>query len=55
MSVFEGIRIALGKRGDLDSMVLTSTLDGYWTSFSDAIYVADRFSALATSGIEVAF
>jgi hypothetical protein len=50
-----GLRIALGKAGALDDLVLTTTLDGYWTSFADAIYVTDRLSALATTALEVAF
>lgn len=50
-----GLRLALGKRGRLDDFVLTTTLDGTWTSFADAIYVTDRLSALAVTSLEVAF
>jgi hypothetical protein len=50
-----GLRIALGKAGALDDIVLTTTLDGYWTSFADTLYVTERFSALATTALEVAF
>ena len=50
-----GIRIALGKSGALDDLVLTTTIDGYWTRFIDAIYVEDRFSALAATALEMAF
>jgi hypothetical protein len=50
-----GLRIALGKPGRVDDVILTTTLDGYWTSFADAIYVTDRFSALMTTGLEIVF
>lgn len=50
-----GLRIALGKAGALDDLVLTTTLDGYFTSFADTLYVTERFSALATTALEVAF
>jgi len=50
-----GFRIALGKDGALEDLVLTTTLDGFWTSFADALYVKERFSGLITTGMEVAF
>lgn len=50
-----GMRIALGGAGALDELVWTTTLDGFYTSFSDAIYVTTRYSALLTTGMEVTF
>lgn len=50
-----GIRFGLGKAGAIDDWVLTSTLDGTWTSFRDALYVTDRFSGLVTTALEVTF
>jgi len=50
-----GIRLALGKTGAKDDIGLTLTTDGTWTSFSDAIYVKDRFSAYATTALDVVF
>lgn len=50
-----GFRLALGKAGAVDDVVLTTTLDGFYTSFADAIYVKERFSALAAMGLEVTF
>ena len=44
------MRIALGSAGALDDLVWTTTLDGFYTSFSDAIYVTKRYSALLTTG-----
>ena len=50
-----GTRIALGSAGALDDLVWMTTLDGFYTSFSDTIYVKTRFSALLTTGMEVTF
>jgi len=50
-----GMRIALGGAGSLDDLVWTTTLDGFYTAFSDAIYVTTRYSALLTTGMEVTF
>lgn len=50
-----GARLALGKAGAVDDIALTTTLDGYWTSFADTLYVTTRFSVLATTALEVAF
>jgi hypothetical protein len=50
-----GLRVSLGNPGALDDLVLTSTVDGYWTSFADALYVKERFSGLVTTSLEVAF
>jgi hypothetical protein len=50
-----GLRLALGKRGRLDDWLLTTTLDGTWSSFADTIYVTDRLSALVVTSLEVAF
>jgi hypothetical protein len=50
-----GFRIALGKAGAMDDLVLTTTLDGFYTSFADTIYVKERFSALAATALEVTF
>ena len=50
-----GLRLALGKAGALDDSVLTTTLDGSWTSFADALYVTERFSALLATSLEVTF
>ena len=50
-----GMRIALGGVGALDDLVWTTTLDGFYTAFSDAIYVTTRYSALLSTGMEVTF
>ena len=50
-----GVRVALGKRGKLEDWVWTTSVDGTWTSYADAIYVTDRLRLLAVTGIEVAF
>jgi hypothetical protein len=50
-----GLRIALGKAGEEDAIALTTTLDGFYTSFADTIYVSERYSALATTTLEVTF
>jgi hypothetical protein len=50
-----GIRIALGKSESKNDVLLTLTGDGTWTSFTDAIYVKDRFSALGATSLEVTF
>ena len=50
-----GIRFALGKAGAKDDLVLSFTGDGTWTSFTDAIYVKDRFSGLGATTLEVTF
>jgi hypothetical protein len=50
-----GLRVALGSAGALDDLVFTTTLDGFYTSFADAIYVTERFSALVTTGLSVQF
>lgn len=50
-----GIRIALGKPGALNDLVWTTTLDGFYTSFADTIYVTERFSALLATALEVTF
>lgn len=50
-----GLRLALGKAGSIDDWVLTTTVDGTWTSFADALYVKQRFSGLAALALEVAF
>ncbi len=50
-----GIRFALGKAGAKDDVVLSFTGDGTWTSFTDALYVKDRFSGIGTSTLEVTF
>jgi hypothetical protein len=50
-----GMRIALGKDGALEDIALTTTFDGFYTSFADALYVTERFSALVTTGLEVTF
>lgn len=50
-----GARLALGRPGAMDDVVLTATLDGTWTSFLDALYVTDRFSVIGVMGVEVAF
>jgi hypothetical protein len=50
-----GIRLALGKTGAKDDFVLSFTGDGTWTSFTDTIYVKDRFSGLGATSVEVAF
>lgn len=50
-----GLRLALGKPGALDDWVLTTTVDGTWTSYADALYVKQRFSGLAALALEVAF
>ncbi len=50
-----GIRFALGKAGAAEDVVLSTTIDGYWTSFADAVYVKERFSALSATTLDVAF
>jgi hypothetical protein len=50
-----GVRLALGKPGALDDIVLVATLDGTWTTFADTIYVTQRLSAIAATSLEVAF
>jgi hypothetical protein len=50
-----GIRIALGRRGAKNDVLLSITGDGIWTSFTDAIYVKDRFAAIAATSLDVTF
>lgn len=50
-----GVRIALGKSGRVDDIVLTTMIDGTWTRFNDALYVTERYSALLSTGLEVTF
>lgn len=50
-----GFRIALGKSGSVDDLVLTTTIDAFYTSFADTIYVKERLSALAATALEIAF
>ncbi len=50
-----GLRIALGQDGSVDDWVLTTTFDGTWTRFQDAIYVTDRFAGLLATSLEVVF
>ena len=50
-----GLRLALGKAGALEDWVLTTTVDGAYTSFADTIYVKYRYSGLATTALDVAF
>ena len=50
-----GLRLALGRAGRVDDIVWTTTLDGFYTSFSDTIYVTERLSGLLTTGLEVTF
>jgi hypothetical protein len=48
-----GVRLALGKKGTKDDLLLSFTADGTWTSFQDALYVKDRFSLLAGTTLEL--
>jgi hypothetical protein len=50
-----GLRLALGKAGSVDDWVITTTVDGTWTTFSDALYVKYRLSGLAAVALEVTF
>jgi hypothetical protein len=50
-----GARFALGRGGSKDDFALQFTGDGTWTTFTDALYVKTRFSALVTGALEVAF
>lgn len=50
-----GFRVALGKAGTVDDLVLTTTIDAFYTSFADTIYVKERLSALAATALEIAF
>ena len=50
-----GVRIGLGPSGAKDIIALQVTADGTWTTFTDAIYVKNRFSALGTTSLEVTF
>lgn len=55
LGVGGGIRLSLGKRDRRDDWALTTSVDGTWTSYHDAIYVKERFRILAAMGLEVAF
>lgn len=50
-----GLRLALGKAGAVDDFVLTTTVDGMWTEFADALYVTQRFAAIVSTSLEVTF
>jgi hypothetical protein len=50
-----GLRFALGRRGRLDDWAWTTTLDGTWTSFADALYVKTRWSSILTTALEAVF
>lgn len=50
-----GLRIALGKPGRVDDLVLQATLDGVYTRFFDALYVTERLAGLFATSMEVAF
>lgn len=50
-----GVKFALGKAESKHDVLLTVTGDGTWTSFTDAIYVKERFSALGATTLEVTF
>ncbi|MBX3229571.1 MAG: DUF3570 domain-containing protein [Labilithrix sp.] len=50
-----GVRFALGRSGAKEDFVLGFSADGTWTSFTDAIYVKNRFSGLAATTVEVGF
>ena len=50
-----GVRLALGKAGATEDIILSTTLDGYWTSFADAVYVKERSSALSATTLDIAF
>lgn len=50
-----GGRLALGKSGAKDDFTLQVTGDGTWTTFTNALYVKNRFSALVTATAEYAF
>ncbi len=50
-----GVRIGLGPSGAKDNIALQVTADGTWTTFTDAIYVKNRFSALGTTSLEATF
>lgn len=50
-----GARFALGKSGSKDDFALQFTGDGTWTTFTDDLYVKNRFSALVAAAFEVAF
>ncbi len=50
-----GIRLALGKDGSPNDFVWTTTIDGAYTRFADALYVTDRLSAILATSLEVTF
>ncbi|AKV02280.1 hypothetical protein AKJ09_08943 [Labilithrix luteola] len=50
-----GLRLALGKPGAVNDWLLSTTFDGTWTSFADAIYATQRFSGLVAVALEVTF
>jgi hypothetical protein len=50
-----GVRVALGRAGAVDDLVLTTTIDAFYTSFADTIYVKERLSALAATALELGF
>jgi hypothetical protein len=50
-----GARFGLGSSMEPFSWALTTTLDGYYTRFTDALYVTDRISGLLSVGAEATF
>lgn len=50
-----GVRLALGKAGQTQDVVLSVTADGTFTSFTDDLYVKTRFSGLGATTLEVVF
>lgn len=50
-----GARWMIGKAGDENDIALTTSIDGYWTRFADALFVTERFSTLGVVGGEVTF
>lgn len=50
-----GLRVALGKAGSVDDFVLTTTVDGTWSSYADVLYLKTRYAGLVATGVEVVF
>ena len=50
-----GARWMVGRVGSENDVALTTSVDGYWTKFADALYVTERYSTLGVVGLEVTF
>ncbi len=50
-----GVRWAVGPAGEIDRVILSLSVDGYWTSFADTLYVKERFAGLSVFTLESKF